>query len=493
MSKKTNNDNWKKGNKTSDGEETFEREVTLNRYEDPSNNQTKKKKKVKVKIYAKSGKVEFYDNKNTLLLTKESDGQTTQNSPNEAFKYLGVGNDDTQKQLTTELKEARLKVVQNAEEIKDTATLEDLKTKTGYKSKINNIDPPATTETEENTDEPGKEEITPLTEEERDANQKKIEEALTRKDYPTGRLGSGYYRYPITTVPDELGYDFIRITAYEYTAGGKNALRIGKGRPSAKERLVQDSKKLETVLLPMQPNFSESNAVTWGGDNINPAQLIGASAAAAGISFLGNLGQPGNVETLQRSLAGIGQEITDMIQDDVTGPALVAYFAGQAVGANILGRTAGATLNPNLELLFTGPNLRTFNFNFRFTPRSPKEAKEIKEIIRVFKKNMAVQRSMSNLFLLTPNVFTVEYIYNSKGSKAGELHPYLNIFKPMAMTNLNVNYTPDGTYMTYNDGGSLTAYDLQMSFGEIEPIYSDEYSSNDTDVGTFSQHKNMGY
>ena len=243
----------------------------------------------------------------------------------------------------------------------------------------------------------------------------------------------------------------------------------------------------------MQPNFSESNAVTWGGDNINPAQLIGASAAAAGIGFLSNLGQPGNVETLKRELSGIGKEITDMIQDDTTGPALVAYFAGQAVGANILGRTVGATLNPNLELLFTGPNLRTFNFNFRFTPRSQKEAKEIKEIIRVFKKNMAVQRSMSNLFLLTPNVFTVEYIYNSKGSNAGELHPYLNIFKPMAMTNLNVNYTPDGTYMTYNDGGSLTAYDLQMSFGEIEPIYSDEYSSNDADVGTFSQHKNMGY
>ena len=62
------------------------------------------------------------------------------------------------------------------------------------------------------------------------------------------------------------------------------------------------------------------------------------------------------------------------------------------------------------------------------------------------------------------------------------------------MTNLNVNYTPDGTYMTYNDGGSLTQYDLQMSFGEIEPIYADEYDSDsDGDVGRFSEHQNMGY
>ena len=30
---------------------------------------------------------------------------------------------------------------------------------------------------------------------------------------------------------------------------------------------------------------------------------------------------------------------------------------------------------------------------------------------------MAVQRSTSNLFLLTPRVFTVEYIYNAQGDK----------------------------------------------------------------------------
>ena len=56
----------------------------------------------------------------------------------------------------------------------------------------------------------------------------------------------------------------------------------------------------------------------------------------------------------------------------------------------------------------------------------------------------------------------------------------------MAMTNLNVNYTPDGTYMTYNETGSLTSYDLQMSFGELEPIYADEFDdSSDDAIGSF--------
>ena len=60
----------------------------------------------------------------------------------------------------------------------------------------------------------------------------------------------------------------------------------------------------------------------------------------------------------------------------------------------------------------------------------------------------------------------------------------------MALQSFNVNYTPDGSYMTYEDG-SLTQYDVQMSFGEIEPIYADEYDGGD--AGDFNSHNNMGY
>ena len=172
----------------------------------------------------------------------------------------------------------------------------------------------------------------------------------------------------------------------------------------------------------MQPNFSESNQVSWGGDNLDPMKLAAGNFASTVIQGMGNIGQKGNMEEIKSKLSGLTSDVMGALQDDFTGPALVAYFAGQAVGANLLGRTAGITLNPNLELLFKGPNLRTFNFNFRFTPRSSEESREIKEIIRCFKKNMAVQRSTSNLFLLTPNVFTVEYIYNEKNENSGQLH-----------------------------------------------------------------------
>ena len=56
--------------------------------------------------------------------------------------------------------------------------------------------------------------------------------------------------------------------------------------PEAWQKLIKDTKKRETVILPMQPNFSESNAVSWGGDNINPLQMIAGRAAVGGIAHL---------------------------------------------------------------------------------------------------------------------------------------------------------------------------------------------------------------
>ena len=148
---------------------------------------------------------------------------------------------------------------------------------------------------------------------------------------------------------------------------------------------------------------------------------------------------------------------------------IIAYFAGQAAQApGLLTRATGSVLNPNMQLLFKGPNLRTFNFAFQFRPRFESESIAVKEIIRIFKRNMAVQRSTTEMFLLTPNIFTIKYIHNS-----GEEHPFMNRIKPCMLSGFNVNYTPDNSYMTYQDG-AMTGYDVTMTFQEIVPIYADE-------------------
>ena len=142
----------------------------------------------------------------------------------------------------------------------------------------------------------------------------------------------------------------------------------------------------------MQPQLSESTAVSWGGDTLNAIQAEGAQIATNAIRDFGEggFGEALAINALGDGLNDLVGQIKEMMELKA---AITAYFAGQAVGANVLGRSTGQVINPNLELLFTGPNLRSFNFNFTLTPRDPEEARIVRKMIRAMKRNMTPQRS----------------------------------------------------------------------------------------------------
>ena len=272
--------------------------------------------------------------------------------------------------------------------------------------------------------------------------------------------GSASMRYPIGRLPD-LGYDFIQFEVYDYLNKGQLAVR------DAEERL---GGKLETITLPMVGNLSDSSGVDWGGDKLNEIQRLAGQSAMGAIDGLSKGDFKAAGEAFTRTFDDIK---TQASADNEIRRGIAAYFAGQAVGANLLTRGTGNVLNPNLELLFTGPQLRAFNFSFKLRPRSPEESQMIRAIIRTFKRSMAARREGSSFFLQTPHVFKIKYILNN-----GEEHPYMNRIKPCALTNFGVSYTPDGSYMTYDDGG-LTGYDVNMTFGELTPIYADDQEQSE--------------
>jgi hypothetical protein len=162
--------------------------------------------------------------------------------------------------------------------------------------------------------------------------------------------------------------------------------------------------------------------------------------------------------------------------------AINVYLAQRAVGAQgLLSRTTGAILNPNLEMLFSGPKLRNFNFTFKLSPRDAGEADQVRKIIRFFKQGMAIKTSSSNVFLKAPNIFKIRYqTFNTDGDEI--IHPSINIIKECALLTCDVQYTPDGTYMTYEDPfRTLTSYQLTLAFGELDPIYDSDYTELDKD------------
>ena len=263
--------------------------------------------------------------------------------------------------------------------------------------------------------------------------------------------GGPSLRYPISQLPD-LDYDFVQFEIYDYVNKGQLTVQNAEDRLGAKET---------TITLPMVGNLGEQNSVDWGMDKINMMQEALARGA------MNTMTDPGSLPT---NLAEFGSGIEGMSQQPGVKRQIAAYFAGQALSVNLQARATGQVLNPNMELLFTGPRLRSFNFDFKFRPRSADENTMVRSIIKVFKKAMAPQRAADGLFLQTPNVFKIKYTH------AGSDHPFMNFIKPCALTAFNVDYTPDNAYMTYPDGG-LTGYDIQFTMGEIAPIYQDDHDT----------------
>ena len=330
------------------------------------------------------------------------------------------------------------------------------------------------------------------------------------------------YRYPYTMLSrqtdylqiDIVGYTPIRDTVRD--TSGPGGYRIsddarpsfdsltrgfdGKGqdlRPATTSSLAgragnrknSNKESKGTILLPIPSNISDTNAVDYESSSLNSI----AGAAVGGVmDAMGTGGdyinEDGKVQfvkgltstfnTLQSTASSVNQAVGG--GEQVKG-FITRFLASKAVGlanvnitpSQILARSTGEIMNPNMELLFNGPRLRSFRFQFKLTPRGKKEAAEVLSIIRTFKEHMAPKVSNAGTFLKTPDVFELRY---RKGTAA---HPFLHKFKQCFLKEVNVNYTGEGTYTTYNDGTPVSMI-MDLSFQEIEPIYDIDYDGGFT-------------
>ena len=286
----------------------------------------------------------------------------------------------------------------------------------------------------------------------------------------TSKGGGFVARYPLNQ--DRKEYDYLQVTALEYEPAKfntKNATPDAFGITEEAEN--RSMNPVGSVFLPMQPGLGESSNVSWQNSTMNFLEAAGANISGGAISGASE----GLKESFDRAMSATGDAVSRLKgigSDDVA-----AYFAGQAIGKNVFTRGTGQVVNPNLELLFNAPSLRSFNYTYRFTPREEDEAQEVKRIIKFFKKQMAPKRTPQKIFLKSPNVFRLKYFF-----KNGQQHPFLNKIKKCALTSFTAQYTPDGSYMTYEDG-SMTSYEIQLSFGELNPIYNDDIDMDSNDMG----------
>ena len=321
-----------------------------------------------------------------------------------------------------------------------------------------------------------------------------------RKNVSSGTEGvnGGVLAYPLDIDTDQ---DHMKITRYEYfrppndPAKRREYFSRKTSGPGGRD-LLSSSQREGTIILPM-PKVVDTNGAEWGESKINVIGLA-AGELAAGLG-LGEIGSKKfstfNVKNSAKKLESQARKKLDKQFSDLGGKrgtfgdgaqllmASAIEGVAQAAGANItqnefLARTGGRVLNPNAELLFQGPVLRDFNFDFTMIARSRVEGDEIRKIIRFLKIGMA-PRYQNQVFLRTPKIFKLEY---KRGDR--DLNT-VNRFNPsgLALRTLAIDYAPNGYWSAYQDSQPI-ALRMSLNFAELKPIYDDDQeSSPDGSVG----------
>ena len=258
----------------------------------------------------------------------------------------------------------------------------------------------------------------------------------------------GILRYPAESLSQHTDYFQFDIERYveigrtnyisdtggstRYVIGNRKTNRAGMTQGAGLSR--RPIKNDGTILLPIPSNISDSNNVAYGESKMNGLTAAGVSAAE-GISrkILNKLFLDKDQQTEfgkefkklgDKIVTGLGGDpmtaattASDVITKQLTASA-ANIFDANVTANQLIARSTGEIINPNLEILFSDVTVRNFQFAYKLTPRNKYESEQIKLIIRAFKRNMAPQAigddGAGDFFLRTPNVFKLRYRSGSK-------------------------------------------------------------------------------
>lgn len=150
---------------------------------------------------------------------------------------------------------------------------------------------------------------------------------------------------------------------------------------------------------------------------------------------------------------------------------------GDALYSVAFSGATGTVANPQLEVLYQSPSLRTFQFDFLFYPRSQKEAEEVQKILTslMFHQSPEILGASAGggqggYFMVPPSEFDIQFYYN------GKENPNVQPISTCVLTEMKVDYTESGEWHAYEVetdliskiGGSGMPVSIRLTLGFME-------------------------
>ena len=191
------------------------------------------------------------------------------------------------------------------------------------------------------------------------------------------------------------------------------------------------------------------------------------------------------------------------------GMGAIGAFSYPLAIAQGAARLAGqGTINPKVDVLYGNTELRTFQFSFFMAPQSQKEAQTLKQIVKLLRKysspeigtpqwaeaavsgigealsNLTGRQGLfsgtsgqgsqlnSGLWFIPPAEFEISFhsiVNNGSTGMNAPVNPYLPRIGRCVLQRVDVDYTVQGDFSTFNDG-SPTNLQLTLVFREMRVI-----------------------
>jgi hypothetical protein len=214
-----------------------------------------------------------------------------------------------------------------------------------------------------------------------------------------------------------------------------------------------------TIRLPLPQNIKDNMNVSY-----NNAESLGV-VVGAGLQQL--VANKNNIS----DIGGVISTVTETIGAAAVGGVLQsAYNKSKQVGSAV-SALSGLSLNPFQTMLFQGPQFKTHNFSWTFTPSNSKESDDLRTIIKTFQFHMlpGLLSSGPGTVFNYPEILHVSIWPNSD---------YTYDFKPCVVDSVNVDYAGSGTPSFFKSKDAPTTVKFSISLKEIEMWTKNDYINN---------------
>jgi hypothetical protein len=248
----------------------------------------------------------------------------------------------------------------------------------------------------------------------------------------------------------------------------KNKTKIKTGLADQEFMKNNTVRITDSIAIYLPPNVQDNYTTTYNATETGLLGFLAASGGAALTALKGN-DYRGFLEVALNTAGGALEEVLKNVGLGVL-ETITQAEGGYELGNKIFGRSA----NPYMEVLFGGPELRTFTYNFTFAPRNFEEQEEVRKIIKLFRFHQAPELrnpTLPSMFMGLPSEFDIHYMYQPFNGSSAYENPFYNKIATCVLQSVNVDYTP-GAVNSHQDG-SPVQIKMSLNFLETEMITKD--------------------